>query len=149
MPARRIPEPCQAPRAALPEASTAENPSTEPDRPDQVTQVDIIPDIGPLPDTEHRTQFALAPALANNDVIDYTTPAGAKLFKAGTDPLPSTFDYTAVNLQLFLDQLKDKAFIYAWTSILEIDSKNLIDHHGEITYDSVRYHAERHVLSST
>ena len=31
MPPRRIPEPRQAPRAALPEASTAENnPSTEP-----------------------------------------------------------------------------------------------------------------------
>jgi hypothetical protein len=149
MPPRRIPEPRQAPRAALPEASTAENPSTEPARPDQVTQVDIPQEIGPLPDTEHRTQFALAPALANNNIIDYTTPAGAKLFKAGTDPLPSTFDCTAVNLQLFLDQLKDKASIYAWTSILEVDSKNLIDHYGEITYDSVRYHAERHVLSST
>jgi hypothetical protein len=138
MPPRRIPEPCQAPRAALPEASTAENPLTEPARPDQVTQVDIPQDIGPLPDTEHCTQFALAPALApvlaNNDVIDYTTPAGTKLFKAGTDPLPPTFDCTAGNLQLFLDQLKDKASIYAWTSILEVDSKNLIDHYGEITY---------------
>jgi hypothetical protein len=141
MPPRCIPEPCQAPHAALPDASTAENPSTEPAQPDQVTQVDIPKDIGPLPDTEHSTQFALAPALANNDVIDYTTPAGAKLFKAETDPLPSTFDCTAVNLQLFLDQLKDKASIYAWTSILEVDSKNLIDHYGEITYDSVMYHA--------
>jgi hypothetical protein len=150
MPPRRIPEPRQAPRAALPEASTAENnPSTEPARPDQVTQVDTPQDFGPLQDTEHRIQFALAPALANNDIIDYTAPAGAKLFKAGTDPLPSTFDCTAVNLQLFLDQLKDKASIYAWTSILEVDSKNLIDHYGELTYDSVRYHAERYVLSST
>ena len=150
MPPRRIPEPCQAPRVALPEASTAENnPSTEPARPDQVTQVDTPQNFEPLQDTEHRLQFALAPALANNDIIDYTAPAGAKLFKAGTDPLPSTFDCTAVNLQLFLDQLKDKPSIYAWTSILEVDSKNLIDHNGELTYDSVRYHAERYVLSST
>jgi hypothetical protein len=91
----------------------------------------------------------LAPALANNDIIDYTSPAGSKLFKAGTDPLPSTFDCTAVNLQLFLDHLKDKSSIYAWTSILEVDSKNLIDHYGELDYNSVRYHAEQYLLSST
>ena len=123
MPPRRIPEPCQAPRAALLEASTAENnPSTEPAQPDQVTQGDTPQGFGPLQETEHRIQFTLATALSNNDIIDFTAPAGAKLFKAGTDPLPSTFDCTAVNFQLFLDQLKDKASIYAWTSILEVDS---------------------------
>jgi hypothetical protein len=62
-------------------------------------------------------RFALAPTLASGDIIDFSTPAGAKLFKAGTDALPNTFDCTAVNLQLLLDQLKNKAAILNWDSI--------------------------------
>ena len=101
------------------------------------------------------TRFALAPALASGDIIDFSTPAGAKIFKAGTEPLSSTFDCTPVNLQLFLDQLKDKVAIFDWTDVIDITtteqliSKSLLEHYGEVTYEMVKEHATTYVNSST
>jgi hypothetical protein len=101
------------------------------------------------------TRFALAPALSSGDIIDFSTPAGAKIFKAGTEPLSSTFDCTPVNLQLFLDQLKDKVAIFDWTEVVNIThpeqqtSKSLLEHYGEVTYDMVKEHAATYVNSST
>ena len=95
-------------------------------------------------------RFAIAPALANGDIIDFTTPGGAKLFKTGTDALASQFDCTAVDLQLFLDQLRDKVAIFNWTEILQVPDdndvpKDLIDHYGELSYETVKAHAETYV----
>jgi hypothetical protein len=95
-------------------------------------------------------RFAIAPALANGNIIDFTTPGGAKLFKTGTDALASQFNCTAVYLQLFLDQLRDKAAIFNWTEILQAPDdhdvpKDLIDHYGEVSCERVKAHAETYV----
>ena len=51
--------------------------------------------------------FTLAPAFIDNDVIDYASPEGIKLYKANTQPLnrDSAFDCTSKNLYLFLEQV--------------------------------------------
>ena len=50
--------------------------------------------------------FALAPAFANPDVLNYSDQSAAKLFKSGTEALSIKFDCKPDNLQLFLDQAR-------------------------------------------
>ena len=122
------------------------------------------PDQAPVPGQQQAASppqlpgptFAIAPALANNGIIDFASPSGAKLFKAGTDALSSTFDCTAVNLQLFLDQLRDKVAIHDWNDIINIpdigpghETKSLIDFYGELSFEKVKEHAETYVNTNT
>jgi hypothetical protein len=92
--------------------------------------------------------FALAPAFANPDVLNYSDQSAAKLFKSGTDPLSIKFDCKPDNLQLFLDQARDKAIVFDWLNILGIPiggdvaaTKDLIESYGEISYQDVKAHA--------
>ncbi|KAI2490790.1 hypothetical protein MHU86_23788 [Fragilaria crotonensis] len=92
--------------------------------------------------------FALAPAFANPDVLNYSEQAAAKLFKSGTEALSIKFDCKPDNLQLFLDQTRDRSIIFDWLNILSIpiqgnvaNSKDLIESYGEISYEEVRAHA--------
>ena len=92
--------------------------------------------------------FALAPAFANPDVLNYSEQAAAKLFKSGTESLSIKFDCKPENLQLFLDQARDKSIVFDWLNILNIPiqgdvalSKDLIESYGEISYEDVKAHA--------
>jgi hypothetical protein len=92
--------------------------------------------------------FALAPAFANPDVLNYSEQAAAKLFKSGTEALSIKFDCKSDNLQLFLDQTRDRSIVFDWLNILSIpiqgnvaNSKDLIESYGEISYEEVRAHA--------
>ena len=94
------------------------------------------------------THFALAPAFANPDVLNYSDQSAAKLFKSGTDPLSIKFDCKPDNLQLFLDQARDKVIVFDWLNILSIPiggdvaaTKDLIESYGEISYGDVKAHA--------
>lgn len=100
--------------------------------------------------------FALSPALANREVIDYSEPSGAKLFKTATEKLASQFDCTPENLPLFLAQLRDRANVYDWNTILLIpkggvieDTKDLIESYGELSYTDVKDHAMTYVHTET
>jgi hypothetical protein len=64
--------------------------------------------------------FALTPALANREVLDFNDPADTKLFKAAAEKLPIKFDCNAENLPLFLAQLQDRAAVYDWLALLLI-----------------------------
>lgn len=92
--------------------------------------------------------FALAPAFANPDVLNYSDQSAAKLFKSGTEPLSIKFDCKPDNLQLFLDQARDKSIVFDWLNILSIPiggdvaaTKDLIESYGEISYEDVKAHA--------
>ena len=92
--------------------------------------------------------FALAPAFANPDILNFSEPAAAKLFKSAIEPLSIKFDCSPENLQLFLDQARDKSIVYDWLNILSIPiggdvaaTKDLIESYGEISYEDVRNHA--------
>ena len=92
--------------------------------------------------------FALAPAFANPDVLNYSDQSAAKLFKSGTESLSIKFDCKPDNLQLFLDQARDKSIVFDWLNILSIPiggdvaaTKDLIESYGEISYEDVKAHA--------
>jgi hypothetical protein len=91
---------------------------------------------------------ALAPAFANPDILNFSEPAAAKLFKSAIEPLSIKFDCSPENLQLFLDQARNKSIVYDWLNILSIPlggdvaaTKDLIESYGEIPYADVRNHA--------
>lgn len=101
-------------------------------------------------------RFALTPALATNQVIDYSQPAGAKMFKAATEKLTTPFDGSSENLPLFLAQLRDRAVVYDWLPLLlipknglEEDTKDLIESYGELTYKDVKDHAMTYINTET
>lgn len=50
--------------------------------------------------------FALAPALVNNNILDYSTSTGQKIYKANAASLDIEFDLAAENLKIFLRGLK-------------------------------------------
>ena len=92
--------------------------------------------------------FALAPAFANPDILNFAEPAASKLFKSAIEPLSIKFDCSPENLQLFLDQARDKSIVYDWLNILSIPlggdvaaTKDLIESYGEIPYADVKNHA--------
>jgi hypothetical protein len=64
--------------------------------------------------------FALAPAFANPDILNFSEPAAAKLFKSAMESLSIKFDCSPENLQLFLDKACNKSIVFDWLNILSI-----------------------------
>ncbi len=107
--------------------------------------------------------FALAPALTNNAVIDYTTSEGVKIYKAATVSLYSkdeeAFDCLPAGLHDFLNLLKVRAELNGWdNSILAIpddianplgDTKNLLTSYGDISIEHLREHAQTYIDQQT
>jgi hypothetical protein len=96
-------------------------------------------------------QFALAPALANEGLIDYATPEGAKLYRAGIEKLPGDpFNCEPHGIKVFLSTLEDRATICGWMHILMIPEDanepdeallSLLQNYGRLTLGQVRAHA--------
>ena len=51
------------------------------------------------------TTFALSPALAHGDILDYTSTTGMKVFKSSVEALEDRFDCSADRLRGFLDDV--------------------------------------------
>jgi hypothetical protein len=88
------------------------------------------------------TTFALTPAAAHSDVLDYTRREHTKIYDAAMAPLEGDkFDGTPENLANFLARLREKANNFMWMdSICKIKVldeppatfRNLIDDYGNI-----------------
>ena len=103
-------------------------------------------------DANNPIRFALSPALANRAVLDYNQAAAAKVYKSASAPVSIEFDCKPENLQLFLDQVRDRAIAHEWQNILlipkegnEAESRDLIDSYGELSYDDVKAHTLTYV----
>lgn len=100
--------------------------------------------------------FALSPALANRDVLDYSSAAGAKVYRGAIAPIAIEFDCKSENLQLFLDQVRDRVTTHDWNDILLIpkdgnlaNPKDLIESYGEVSYEDVKASAMQYVNTET
>ncbi len=100
--------------------------------------------------------FALTPALANREVLEYNDPAVTKLFKAATEKLPIEFDCNSENLPLFLAQLRDRVAVYDWLALLLIPkhgneemTKDLIESYGKLSYKDVKSYSRTYVNLET
>ena len=103
--------------------------------------------------------FALTPAQAVTGLIDYATSEGQKLYKSATAALTEEgFGLDAADLKVFLETLSDRAFEHDFKSILDIPEDasdpsstlhNLVSHHGKITLQQIRTHAQNYVSLQT
>ena len=101
--------------------------------------------------------------LGRGECIDYSTMEGIQLYENATKALSKSalFDGTIDTLELFLDQLRDRAGMYDWQNILLIPccddkggqhtghTKNLIDCHDAITYSEVKAHVMSYIHTET
>jgi hypothetical protein len=93
----------------------AKQPETDPEEPEDPVppppepfNMDAAPDLG-------APAFALTPAAAHQNILDYTRPEHAKLFNKAIAPLEGDeYDGTPENLKGFLDRLQQKAEDYTW-----------------------------------
>lgn len=89
--------------------------------------------------------FALTPAEARQNILDYTQRDQMRIYDAAVAPLEGEkFDGTPGKLTNFLARLKEKANNFTWTStickikITDEISRNLIDDYGNISLEKVR-----------
>ena len=94
--------------------------------------------------------FALAPALINDQVIDYSTSEGSKLYKSAIAKLSgeNQFGCEPAGLKVFLALVKARSQVTGWEAILEIPTDanedpdkgllNLLDHYGERSMEQVK-----------
>lgn len=100
--------------------------------------------------------FALNPAEAIQNVIDFGSNSGQKLYRSATAKLSDdAFDCSATKLQTFLDQINDRANRYGWINTImhmHIEGPHhpnpepevyLVDNYGQLPLDIV----EEHVLT--
>jgi hypothetical protein len=53
-----------------------------------------------------RAPFAISPALAQPDVLDYSSGFGAKVFSKATEPLATTFSIEKPNIRVLINESK-------------------------------------------
>ena len=56
------------------------------------------------------SKFALTPAKADNEIIDYTSSKGKKLYALATMKLSIPFDGDPANLETFLESVQQQAW---------------------------------------
>jgi hypothetical protein len=102
--------------------------------------------------------FALAPALAYNGIIDYSTREGQELYKTATAPLATKFDLKSHHLATFLEQVTDRSISQGWDDILTIPndplypgmvSWSIIDQYGLATIERVQSHASTYIMTKS
>jgi len=106
---------------------------------------------GPVP-------FALSPALAHPDIIDYSTSSGAKIFTSATVQLPTTFNLEEPNIRVLINELQTRAASFGWEELLTINvaedllpetRKSLLTEHGQCTLEAVRRDSTRYIITDT
>ena len=101
---------------------------------------------------QHRHFFALLPARAIADVIDYSSSDGIKIYIKATSALPNLFDLSPESLFYFLNSVKERGEVENWDDLFIIpDAKqvdrNLITQFGMLTRKEVKartvsYHSQ-------
>ena len=99
--------------------------------------------------------FALAPGLVDDDqVLDYSTTDGKKLYKSATAALPHEFDCEQANLTLFLAEVDFRADEFSWEEALTIPEQHnnaaspkhhLIKEYGLVTLKQVHNYAKTYL----
>jgi hypothetical protein len=89
--------------------------------------------------------FARTPALAKVGLLDYGTSEGMKIYNAAIAAITMKYSGNAIDLHLFLKNVKERAQAYGWQAILNIpkdgETKNLIDQYGLLNLADIMDHA--------
>ena len=81
--------------------------------------------------------FSLSPATTTNDIIDYSTSDGMKLFAKATKPQKTEYDGSSDGLRLFLGNFRDHANTSNWNANIQVTTvtgtRDLPSRYGQIT----------------
>ena len=97
--------------------------------------------------------FALGPATVSTDVIDYSTPAGIKLYKLAGEKLKTSFALETASFTMFTDNLHSRATEQGWDNkILSVTHNGtnmyVLRNYGTLTYTSVLAHAQAYAFTT-
>jgi hypothetical protein len=67
-----------------------------------------------------QVRFALAPGRVNNEVLDYSSSEGIKLYNKATAPLETKYDLDTGHLYSFLQKVRNRAMNQNWSGICTI-----------------------------
>jgi hypothetical protein len=107
-----------------------------------------------VPQAAAATPFALSPAQATNNILDYSTAVGTKLYKEATKALPREYDVDAQGLNHFLASLTSKAREYGWDDILDIPripndpnspTASMLTNYGEFTLEQLTQFVQTYI----
>jgi hypothetical protein len=88
--------------------------------------------------------FSLSPAKQTNNVIDYSTSDGMKLFAKATKPQKTEYDGSSDGLRLFLGNFRDHANTSNWNANITVatatGTQDLPSHYGLITEAELAAH---------
>lgn len=98
--------------------------------------------------------FALAPATVSGAFIDYSTPAGIKIFKMAGEKLKSEFDLETNNFTSFVDNLHSRAIEQGWDKALLLVTQdgtdyNILKNYGTLTHASALTHANKYAFQES
>jgi hypothetical protein len=93
--------------------------------------------------------------LTIKQVIDYSTRAGEKLYKAATEPLKDSYDSLEPDLKAFLHELDTRAQQFGWNDIFDIPTDindpdvtvNILAEYGNISLDQVQAHVATYIAN--
>ena len=96
------------------------------------------------------TIFARTPAQADNEIIDYSSAEGKKLYALATMKLNIPFDGNPSNLEAFLESIQEQAYSSNWAQIMSIPDKygilqSIIDEYDLLTSEDVRNHVDSYL----
>jgi hypothetical protein len=109
-----------------------------------------VPAAAPVVPAAAQAPFAVMPGAANPNVLDYNKTDALKLFNKAIAALDSKFDLAEENLRTFLEQVRERARIFNWESLLTVEDssgtdRSLLNSYGMLTMDDCRKHAAAHL----
>ena len=101
--------------------------------------------------------FAISPALAQPDILDYSSSFGSKIFSKATESLPTTFSIEKPNLRVLINELQVRSETFGWNSLLTINTssdenpilKSLIQEHVQCSLGQVQLDSSRYIHTNT
>lgn len=100
-------------------------------------------------------QFSLAPGHVNDEIINYSSSEGIKLFNQATNPIEPKYDLNTGHLYTFLHEVRSQAMMCNWSSIYNISvpsattvagevapKYDILTQYGQVTLAQVRSDAE-------
>ena len=107
----------------------------------------------PAPAAQPAVTFALSPAQAFDDVINFRTPAGADVYARGTASLPTKFTFDEPNIPILINQLTTRTAECNWEELFDIPTdngnKNLLTQYGQITRENCYNHVATYITGQT
>jgi len=84
--------------------------------------------------------FAISPALAQPNVLDYSSGIGAKIFTKATEALATPFNIRNPNIKLLLHELQVRSESFGWNDLFTI---NVLNNDGtRTTFDLLTTHGQ-------